>query len=221
MAWCQFRAAEGDLAGAWGWLRWALARDPSHAEAVNMHGILLHRDGSFAEAVQIFEQAEALGNSAAASNRGNSLLDMGRMGQALRAHETAVERAPESAGALYNLALTRLRLGDWERGWVDYEARWHFREVHRAPRKFDQPRWRGEPLRMAAAFCSTPSRDWATRSSSAAIWHWWPRAVAADLEVQEPVARLMASLPPVRAGLARDCPDGQAAAGVRYRVPAP
>jgi hypothetical protein len=39
-----------------------------------------------------------------------------------------------------------LRLGDWERGWAGYEARWHFREVHRRPRIFRQPRWRGENL---------------------------------------------------------------------------
>jgi tetratricopeptide (TPR) repeat protein len=111
-----------------------------------MHGILLHLEGRFAEAVPVFERAEAAGNRAAASNRGNSLLDLGRMDEALKAHESAVERDPASAGAKYNLALTQLRLGDWERGWAGYEARWGFREVHRAPRSFQQPRWRGEPL---------------------------------------------------------------------------
>jgi lipoprotein NlpI len=70
IAWCQFRAAEHDQAGAWQWLRWALARQPEHAEAVNMHGILLHSDGRFAEAVERFERAEELGNRASASNRG-------------------------------------------------------------------------------------------------------------------------------------------------------
>src|ERR1035437_260030 len=106
VAWCQFRAAERDPAGAWQWLGWALAHDPSHAEAVNMHGILLHNDGRFQEAVEVFAQAEILGHRAAASNRGNSLLDLGRMDEALRAHETAVERDPKCAGAHYNLALT-------------------------------------------------------------------------------------------------------------------
>jgi len=144
--WCRFRAAENDLAGAWEWLRWALARVPGHAEAANMQGILLHREGRFAEAVEAFERAESLGNKAAASNRGNSLLDMGRMSEALRAHEAAVERDPSHPGAIYNLALTQLRLGDWERGWPNYEARWRFREVHRRPRVFRQPRWQGEPL---------------------------------------------------------------------------
>ncbi len=111
-----------------------------------MQGILLHTEGRFAEAVAVFERAEALGSRAAASNRGNSLLDLGRMEEALKAHETAVERDPAQAGAQYNLALTELRLGDWEQGWAGYEARWRFREVHRKPRVFKQPRWNGEAL---------------------------------------------------------------------------
>ena len=146
LAWCQFRAAENDLAGAWGWLSWALARDPDQPEALNMQGILLHAERHFSEAIAAFARAESLGHLAASSNRGNTLLDMGRMIEALIAQETAVERDPTHPGARYNLALTRLRLGDWERGWPGYEARWRFREVHRTPRVFTQPRWQGEPL---------------------------------------------------------------------------
>ncbi|MGB8031210.1 MAG: tetratricopeptide repeat protein [Terracidiphilus sp.] len=146
VAWCQFRAAERDVAGARGWMCWALARNAEFDEAVNLYGIVLHLEGRFGEAVEVFERAEELGNRAAASNRGNSLLDLGRMGEALKAHERAVELDPASAGAKYNLALTQLRLGDWEHGWKGYEARWRFREVHRAPRRFTQPRWNGEEL---------------------------------------------------------------------------
>ena len=202
VAWCQFRAQEGDLAGAWAWLRWALARDPQHAEAVNMHGILLHQEGRFAEAVKVFEQAEALGNKTAASNRGNSLLDMGRIGEALRAHETAVERSPESAGALYNLALTRLRLGDWQRGWADYESRWHFREVYRSPRKFDRPRWRGEPLAGRRVLLHAEQGLGDTIQFCRYATLVAARGGVPVVQVQAPVMRLMASLPAVRAGMA-------------------
>ena len=146
VAWCQFRASEEDLPGAWGWLRWALARTPDHPEALNMLGILLHKERRFAGAVNAFEHAEVLGHLAAASNRGNALLDMGRIGEALAAHMTAVGRDPTHPGARYNLALTRLRLGEWKTGWAMYEARLDFREVHRAPRIFPQRRWRGEAL---------------------------------------------------------------------------
>ena len=113
VAWCQLRAAERDVAGAREWMRWALARNADFDEAVNMHGIVLHLERRFEEAVGVFERAEELGNRAAASNRGNSLLDLGRMEEALKAHERAVELDAVSAGAKYNLALTQLRMGDW------------------------------------------------------------------------------------------------------------
>jgi tetratricopeptide (TPR) repeat protein len=202
IAWCQFRLAERDLAGAWEWLRWALVRDPDQNEAVNMEGILLHNEGRFAEAVARFERAEALGNRAAPSNRGNSLLDMGRMEEALQAHEQAAACDPDHPGAAYNLALTRLRLGDWECGWPEYEARWRFREVHRAPRTFRQPRWRGENLdgRRVLLDAEQGLGDTIQFCRYAGL-------VAAlggvpVLQVQPPVERLMRSLEVVRAGRA-------------------
>ncbi len=194
IAWCQYRAAQKDLAGAWAWLRWALLGDPCNAEAVNMHGILLHSEGRFAQAVSVFERAELLGCKSAASNRGNSLLDLGRMPEALHAHELAVEADPIHPGARYNLALTRLRLGQWQTGWQDYEARWQFREVHPNPRRFDVPRWLGEPLlgRRILLHAEQGLGDTIQFSRYATL-------VAASggkiiLQVQQPVERLMHSL---------------------------
>jgi len=202
VAWCQFRSAEGDLAGAWRWLSWALARQPHHMEAVNMHGILLHLEGRFAEAVAVFERAEALGHCIAPSNRGNSLLDLGRMDEALRAHELAVELDPECAGAHYNLALTRLRLGEWREGWQDYEARWNFREVHRAPRRFAQPRWQGEPLDGRRIFLHAEQGLGDTIQFCRYVPLVEARGGVVILQVQEPALRLMQSLAAVHAGLA-------------------
>lgn len=212
VAWCQFRAAERDVAGAREWMRWALERNPDFDEAVNMHGIVLHLEGRFAEAIEVFERAEALGNRAAASNSGNSLLDLGRMDEALRAHETAVERDPGSAGAKYNLALTELRLGDWERGWAGYEARWRFREVHRRPRKFTRPRWNGggwngegwngeeldgERVLLHAEQGLGDTIQFCRYAALVAA-----RGGVPILEVQPAAERLMRSLAVVRAGLA-------------------
>jgi Flp pilus assembly protein TadD len=200
VAWCQFRAGEGDLPGAWAWLRWALARDPSNAEAANMEGILLHTEGRFTEAVEAFDRAEALGSKPAASNRGNSLLDLGRMDDALKAHETAVGLDPSHPGALYNLALTRLRLGDWERGWQDYEARWPFREVHRTPRIFEQPRWSGEPLKGRRVLLHAEQGLGDTIQFCRYVELVVARGGTAVVQVQEPAERLMNSLAAVRAG---------------------
>jgi len=210
IAWCQFLAAERDLPGAWGWLRWALARDPDQPEAVNMSGILLHTEGRFAEAIEAFDRAEALGHSAAPSNRGNTLLDMGHMDEALRAHELAVERDPHHPGARYNLALTRLRLGDWQRGWQGYEARWSFREVHRVPRVFRQPRWQGEALAgrrilLHAEQGLGDTIQFCRYANLVAARGGFP-----ILQVQEPAERLLRSLAIVRGGLAGTTLLGQA-----------
>jgi len=208
IAWCQFRAEEHDLAGAGQWLSWALAREPDHAEAVNMLGILLHAEDRYAEAVETFRHAETLGCTGAASNRGNSLMELGRMKEALQVHQAAVEHDPQSPGATYNLALTQLRLGDWPRGWITYESRLRFREVHRTPKIFRQPRWQGEPLNGrrillhaeqglgdAIQFC---------RYVSLVI----ARGGKVILQVHKPVERLMNSLAEVRAGHAQVAPLG-------------
>jgi len=215
VAWCQFRAAQKDLAGAWGWLRWALARDPGNAEAVNMKGILLHSEGRFPDAIEAFQLAEALGNRPATSNRGNSLLDMGRMDEALHTHEAAFERDPSHPGAQYNLALTQLRLGDlglgnWERGWQNYEARWRFREVHRRPRVFRQPRWRGELLHGQRVLLHAEQGLGDTIQFCRYATLVAARGGLPILQVQAPVERLMRSLAVVRAGLARTAILGEA-----------
>jgi tetratricopeptide (TPR) repeat protein len=202
VAWCQFRAAERDPAGAWQWLRWALAREPDHPEAINMHGILLHNEGRFTEAVKVFERAEALGHRAASSNRGNSLIEMGRMDEALHAQELAVERDPANPGALYNLSLTRLRLGDWLQGWTGYEARWRFREVHRSPRVFPQPRWQGEDLNGRRILLHAEQGLGDTIQFCRYASMVAARGGQVILQVQEPAHRLMQSLAAVRAGLA-------------------
>jgi hypothetical protein len=55
-----------------------------------------------------------------------------------------VDLAPDYAEAHVNRALTRLHVGDWQRGWQEFEWRW--RTADALPRGLAQPWWRGEPL---------------------------------------------------------------------------
>jgi tetratricopeptide (TPR) repeat protein len=219
VAWAQFCAARGDAAGARGWVRWALARDESNDEAVNLEGILLHNEGRFREAVAVFERAEALGSAPAASNRGNSLLELGRERESLKAHRSAVASDPHNAGARYNLALTQLRMGEWPEGWRNYEARWRFREVHPAPRTFEQPRWRGQALRGERVLLHAEQGlgDTIQFSRYAALVS--ARGGVPILQVQAPVERLIRSLAVVRAGQAEVAPLGQPAPAFDLECP--
>ncbi len=161
VALCSWHLEQGQIPQAWQALRRAEALNGNEAEVNNVRGILLLAEDSrgagrqqdvgaagsslIAEAMAAFSRAETLGHRTAASNRGNALLRLGRCEEALAAHMSAVSRNPLHPGARYNLALTQLRLGDFRWGWVNYEARWAFRDVHARPRRFQQPRWQGEP----------------------------------------------------------------------------
>jgi tetratricopeptide (TPR) repeat protein len=203
IAWSQLRSAESDLDGAWEWLRKALAREPAHAEAVNMKGILLHTEERFTEAVDAFLRAESLGCLAAASNRGNSLMDLGRYAESLDAHRAAAARDPHNPGTSYNLALTELRLGDWRNGWPRYESRLRFHEVARTPMVFRQPRWQGEPLEGRRILLHAEQG----LGDTIQFCRYAPLVTARGgrlvLQVHEPAMRLVESLAVVRNGQAR------------------
>ncbi len=215
IACCHLCAAQQDRAGAWTWLRRVRDLDAGCQEAHNMEGILLHEEGRFEEAVAAFEEAERLGHRVAASNRGNSLLELGRMEDALKAHGLAVQLDPQSAGSRYNLALTELRLGDWKKGWADYEARWNFREVHRRPRRFAQPRWQGGPLNGRRVLLHAEQGLGDTIQFCRYAVMVAARGGLPVLAVQEPVKRLMQSLAVVRGGAAQVVSLGAALSSTR------
>lgn len=73
-----------------------------------------------------------------------ALVASGRTQEAVTHLEAALQCDPHSVAAKLNLALALLQLGRWRDGWPLYESR--FRRSVAANRRFDRPRWEGEPL---------------------------------------------------------------------------
>ena len=85
-------------------------------------------------------------NSAAWNNYGNVLRECGQAKRSVPFLQHAILLNPDHPTAQFNLAVSYLIQGDYERGWAQYESRWNFEHLAGTEPKFSQPRWRGEDL---------------------------------------------------------------------------
>jgi tetratricopeptide (TPR) repeat protein len=123
----------------------AISLKPDYAEAHNNRGNVLHDLERYAEALASCERAIELAPDYAEAyyHRGNALRDLHRHVEAVDSYERALALKPDYASAHWNLADCRLLLGDFARGWEEYEWRWKLEQ--RARRDFPQPLWLGTP----------------------------------------------------------------------------
>ena len=127
----------------------AIALKPEYAEAHNNRGLALSELNRPAEAVQGYERAIMLKPDYAEAlyNLGNAFRDLGRNEEAIDRYQRALALKPDYASAHWNLADTRLLLGDFARGWQEYEWRWKLADRDDGRRDFEQPLWLGaQPL---------------------------------------------------------------------------
>lgn len=126
----------------------ALALRPDFFDALYNLGNVLCTLGRHAEALAAYDRALAVrpSHADALNNRGQALRELMRYDEALASYDAAIAVAPRHAMAHCNAAALRLLLGDFRRGWADYEWRWQKASVVRFDRKFPQPLWRGEPV---------------------------------------------------------------------------
>jgi tetratricopeptide (TPR) repeat protein len=126
--------------------RQALAHHPGSADLHNNLGIALSHHNRLAEAVPCFHEALRLRPefAEAANNLGVTLADLSRLQEAVAAFDQALRLRPDHAETRRNRALALLLLGDYERGWTEYEWRWKCDNAPRRP--FAQPAWDGAPL---------------------------------------------------------------------------
>ena len=125
----------------------AVELHPGYADAHNGMGLAFKdmQDFPAAEAALIKAIRANPAYASACNNLGNVFMEQGKVGQAAGAFEAAVRIHPAHLDARRNLALVHLLVGDFDRGWVEYEGR-ASRGEWDAYANIPQPRWDGGDL---------------------------------------------------------------------------
>ena len=129
----------------------SLALGMSKAQVFANMGNLHHARGDFAQALERYQQALALQPDSVETLASLGFLysKHSREIQALECFDRALALAPHNSNVRWNRALVLLRLGRFEDGWVDYEARLSAPDAVRqfGRRRFAKPVWDGRPRR--------------------------------------------------------------------------
>jgi hypothetical protein len=129
--------------------RIVLAQAPDDIGALNECGGLQARLGRPDAALAFYQRAldRAPKSATLLINKGTALCALTRYHEALASFCAAMAIEPDRAEAHYNAGLVRLRLGDFENGWRDYEWRWRKADWADKRRNFTAPLWLGaEPI---------------------------------------------------------------------------
>ncbi len=123
----------------------ALALAPQHPVAHYNRGVALIKLGRYAEAVAANDRAIAAApqHVGAWLNRGKALAQLHRMDEAITSYGEVLALRKDHADAHFNQALALLTIGDYRRGFNEYEWRW--RRTGMPPQKSrGRPLWLGE-----------------------------------------------------------------------------
>ncbi len=176
----------------------AIGLRPKLAEAHCNRGNVLRDLGRLEEAAAAYDRAVGLQPNLAMAffNRGIALEEMDRFDDALQSYGGAVQIKPDYADAHFNAALCRLLLGDFERGWEEFEWRWVVDPLRDHKRVFAQPLWLGaEEIAGKTILLHAEQGLGDTIQFSRYAPAIAARGARVVLEVQAPLRALMTSLP--------------------------
>ena len=134
----------------------AIATTPTSKEAWSNLASLLWKKREYEEALACADRALSFDDFAEARhNRALILESMGHHDLAEKEFARALELFPGYHNAKWCRSMMRLSLGDYARGWEEYESRIPFRQKDGKPiyPKFPAPYWQGEKLEGKKVFC--------------------------------------------------------------------
>jgi Flp pilus assembly protein TadD len=136
-------AATGRLEDSEAALRQAVAFNPRYAEAHEYLAAVRGQQGRLDEAIASMQQAIALKPHSVEAhfNLGLACLKRARFDEAIACWSRVVELSPEHVEAHWHRAVTWLLIGNFARGWSEYEWRWRTKEAR--PQAALQPLWDG------------------------------------------------------------------------------
>ena len=91
--------------------------------------------------------AQDFNSAAAFNNYGNVIREMGYPERAIPFLQHSLTIEPNNITAQFNLAVAYLLIGDYDKGWRQYEARWNYEHLAGTMPQFAQPRWTGQDLK--------------------------------------------------------------------------
>lgn len=81
------------------------------------------------------------------NNYGNVIRELGFPERSIPFLQHACVLNPSQPTAQFNLAVSYLLMGDYQRGWDAYESRWNYEHLAGMEPKFDKPKWQGQDLK--------------------------------------------------------------------------
>jgi tetratricopeptide (TPR) repeat protein len=186
-----------------------LASRPHHADALGNRGNALLRINRVDEAVAAYERVLELApkNVPLLANRAAALRRLDRPHEALMSALNALAIDPDFAHARFVEAVARLSLGDFAAGWQAYEARWHVGWLASQRRDYGAPLWLGkEPLAGKTILLHAEQGMGDTIQFARYAPLLSAQGAAVVLEVQQPLVRLLSTLPGVAKVVARNEP---------------
>ena len=123
-----------------------VALDPRDATAHQMRGKTLLGLSRAPDALAAFDDAAALAPLPpdAVVNQASALAAIGRGAEGMALLDGVLQQDPHSVPAHWTAAFISLALGDFSRGWREYEWRWHDSAYRSEARRFAQPLWLGD-----------------------------------------------------------------------------